>query len=79
MQRDIESRYPDIKLHLSGMIMLNNAFSEASKGDILFLVPLSFLVMLIILGITIGGITGTFHESVGTHSEPSLPHSEGVL
>ncbi len=52
-------RYPDIQVNLSGMVFLNNAFAEASKSDMQSLVPLSFAVMLITLGLLIRGFTGT--------------------
>ncbi len=52
-------RYPDIQVNLSGMVFLNNAFAEASKSDMQSLVPLSFAVMLITLGLLIKGFTGT--------------------
>lgn len=56
---EIEAKYPDIKIYLTGMIMMNNAFSESAKKDIKFIVPLSFALMLLILAVMIGGITGT--------------------
>jgi len=52
-------QYPEIEIRLSGMIMMNNAFSEASKKDMTSLVPISFLLMLITLGLMIKGFTGT--------------------
>jgi len=52
-------QYPSINIRLSGMVMMNNAFSEASKKDMTSLVPLSFLLMLITLGLMIKGFTGT--------------------
>ncbi|HFE38765.1 MAG TPA: hypothetical protein ENK06_10180 [Gammaproteobacteria bacterium] len=58
-QRFLE-KYPDVQVNLSGMILMNNAFSEASQSDMQSLVPLSFAIMLISLGILIKGFTGTF-------------------
>ncbi|NOZ54217.1 MAG: MMPL family transporter [Gammaproteobacteria bacterium] len=61
--RDIAKRfmkkYPDIEIRLSGMVMMNNAFSEASQSDMQFLVPLSFILMLVTLGLMLKGFTGT--------------------
>ena len=61
--RDLAQRlrtaHPDIDVHLTGMVMMNNAFSEASQGDMRGLVPLSFAVMLVILGLLLRGITVT--------------------
>jgi len=53
-------KYPDMQVNLSGMVMMNNSFSEASKKDMQSLVPISFAVMLISLGFLIKGFTGTF-------------------
>ncbi|MCG8325715.1 MAG: MMPL family transporter [Thiotrichales bacterium] len=55
---DIESRYP-IKIYLTGMIMMNNAFSESSQLDFKNLVPISFGLMLVLLALLVGGISGT--------------------
>ncbi len=59
MAAGFEARYPDIDLRLSGMVFMNNAFSEASKKDMATLVPLSFGLMLLILTLMTRSITGT--------------------
>lgn len=46
LARQLREKYPGIEVRLSGMIFMNNAFSEMSRGDMASLVPLSFLVML---------------------------------
>ncbi len=53
-------RYPDHTVYLTGVNMLNNAFSEASKRDIETLIPLSFLVILILLGLILRRWASTF-------------------
>ena len=60
LAREVEAAYPDIKVRLTGMVMMNNAFSESAKDDIANLVPISFTVMLLLLAVLVGGITGTF-------------------
>jgi len=57
---EIRAEYPNIEIHLTGMLMMNNAFSEESMNDMQSLVPLSFVVMLVSLGLLIKGFTGTF-------------------
>jgi hypothetical protein len=52
-------KYPSIEIRLSGMVMMDNAFSESSKKDMSSLVPISFLLMLITLGILLKGFSGT--------------------
>jgi len=56
---DIRAKQPDMDVYLSGVIMMNNAFSEATKTDLQTLVPISFALMLLILAIMVGGISGT--------------------
>jgi uncharacterized protein len=57
---EIRQSNPDINVYLSGMIMLNNSFSESSKNDMATLIPISFGVMLLLLALLVGGFTGTF-------------------
>ncbi|MCI0507507.1 MAG: MMPL family transporter [Gammaproteobacteria bacterium] len=52
-------KYPSIEIRLSGIVMMNNAFSEASKKDMSSLVPISFVLMLITLGLLLKGFSGT--------------------
>ncbi|MCF6204582.1 MAG: MMPL family transporter [Methylococcaceae bacterium] len=56
---EIHQAHPDIEVHISGMIMMNNAFGEASRGDMAKLVPISFGVMLLMLIILTKSLTGT--------------------
>ena len=57
---EFEQQYSDIDVHLTGMVMMNNAFSESSMQDMSFLVPISFAVMLILLAILFKGFAATF-------------------
>ncbi|WP_455221103.1 efflux RND transporter permease subunit [Kaarinaea lacus] len=52
-------KYPTIEIRLSGIVMMNNAFSEASKKDMGSLVPISFVLMLITLALLLRGFSGT--------------------
>lgn len=60
MADDFQQKYPDIDIYLTGGIMMDNAFGEASKDDMATLIPLMMLVLIIILGITLRSFTGTF-------------------
>ncbi|MCG6871354.1 MAG: MMPL family transporter [Gammaproteobacteria bacterium] len=51
--------YPEIEVRMTGMAMMNNAFSEASKHDMQSLVLLSFVLMLVILAVLLKGLTAT--------------------
>jgi len=59
IKSEIEAKYPSIKIYLTGMIMMNNAFSEASISDMTSLLPLSFVVMMLVLLLMIRGFAGT--------------------
>ncbi len=54
----IETSYPDIEVYLSGIVMMNNAFPEASKYDMSHLTPLSYLVILVILLLLLRSFSG---------------------
>ncbi|HHI92611.1 MAG TPA: hypothetical protein ENK04_03715, partial [Gammaproteobacteria bacterium] len=57
---EIEAQYPQIDVYLSGVVLMNNAFSEAARGDLKTLVLISFSLMLVTLGLMIRGFSGTF-------------------
>lgn len=57
---EIRTSHPDINVYLTGMVMMNNSFSESSKNDMASLVPISFGMMLLLLALLVGGFTGTF-------------------
>jgi len=62
--RDIKEKFlaqnPGTQVYLSGMVMMNNAFSEASMKDGSTLIPLMFLVVVVIIGLLLRTISGTF-------------------
>ncbi len=51
MADEIRSAYPQMEVRLTGMVLMNNAFSESSMGDMQTLVPLSFLLMMVFLAV----------------------------
>ena len=57
---EIREAHPNVNVYLTGMIMMNNSFSESSKNDMASIVPISFGVMLLLLALLVGGFTGTF-------------------
>jgi len=56
---DIETRHPNVRIYLTGMIMMNNALREVSLIDLKTLIPLSFGVMILLVAVLVGGIVGT--------------------
>lgn len=62
--RDLEEQYPELKTYLSGIVMLDNSFSESAIRDFTYLVPVSFVLMMVLISILVGGIAGTFATMV---------------
>ncbi len=60
MASDIEAAHPDISVYLSGMVMMNNSFSEASQTDMAELIPIMYLVLILVMGFLLRSISGTF-------------------
>jgi predicted RND superfamily exporter protein len=56
---NIQMEYPDLDIYLTGMIMMNNAFPEASKQDMSTLMPIMFFIVIVTIGLLLGAITGT--------------------
>ena len=46
---EIQAKYPFMKIYMTGMVMMNNGFSEASQNDMTSLVPISFMIMMVML------------------------------
>jgi predicted RND superfamily exporter protein len=57
--RQMEERYPTIELHLTGIVLLNNAFSEMSLIDIKTLVPVMFGLIILVLAVLLRSVWGT--------------------
>ena len=57
---DIAQQYPDHKLYLTGIAMMNNAFSESAIGDIMTLVPTMFITIIVVLSLLLRSISATF-------------------
>ncbi len=61
---DYKARYPEIDFMLSGMVMMNTSFPEASKEDSSIKIPLMLLVVIISVGLLLKTISGTFSTLV---------------
>ena len=59
LKAEFEAKNPDIKVYLSGMVMMNTSFAESSIHDSSTLVPLMFLVVIVAIGLLLKTITGT--------------------
>ena len=54
----INETYPELDVYLTGIVMMNNAFAEASKYDMSHLIPLTFLMILIIVFLLLRSFSG---------------------
>ena len=59
MADEIRAQHPDIAVHLTGLTFMNNAFSETAQLDATTLIPISFAVMILCLGLLLRGFVGT--------------------
>jgi predicted RND superfamily exporter protein len=59
LEQRMEAEYPNIDIRLSGQVLMNNAFSEASQNDMRTLVMLSFVLMLVTLAFLIKSVSGS--------------------
>ena len=59
MADDFRQKHPEIDLYVSGAVMFDNAFGEATRDDMKTLVPLMFLVLVIVIGLALRSYTGT--------------------
>ncbi len=56
---NIRADYPELKVALTGISMLNNSFAEAGIKDLGTLVPLMYLVLLVVMLVTLRTYSGT--------------------
>ena len=59
MAAEFTKRHPGFKVHLTGMVMLNHAFGEASMADNVTLVPLMYGIVILVLILCLRSFTGT--------------------
>nr|VFK43426.1 MAG: hypothetical protein BECKTC1821E_GA0114239_102536 [Candidatus Kentron sp. TC] len=55
----VRARHPHLDIHLTGMIMMNNAFFEAFRSDMRSLVPIGVGMMLVVLVVLLRSVPGT--------------------
>ena len=59
LAQEYRQRYPDINIYLTGSIMLDNGFGEASRDDLTYLVPGMFGVLILLIGLMLRTVVGT--------------------
>ncbi|EDN70450.1 exporter of the RND superfamily [Beggiatoa sp. PS] len=60
LAKQVNSRYPHLTVHLTGIVMFNNTFPESTLGDMTTFVPAMFLVIIVLLGLLLRSFSGTF-------------------
>lgn len=55
----VRAEHPDIKIAITGLSALNNAFTEASQSDLTQLVPLMYGVLLLVMFALLRSVSGT--------------------
>lgn len=61
LRDELKAKYPEVDIKLTGMVMMNNAFGEASENDMTTLVPIMLLVVLVCLAFLLRSVSGTFN------------------
>ncbi len=56
---ELKDRDANLDVHLTGIVMMNNAFNEAGQADASTLTPLMFLVVIVTLGVLLRSISLT--------------------
>ncbi|SEA40368.1 efflux RND transporter permease subunit [Alkalimonas amylolytica] len=59
LQQEFSQTYPDVDIHLTGLVMMDVAFIEAALYDNETLVPLMFIVVFLAIGLLLKTITGS--------------------
>ncbi|MDJ0918069.1 MAG: MMPL family transporter [Woeseiaceae bacterium] len=64
LKADIEAKYPELTIHLTGVSMLNNAFAETGMKDAGTLTPLMFGVIFVLTWLIIRSLAATLSTLV---------------
>ncbi|MDH3973098.1 MAG: MMPL family transporter [Deltaproteobacteria bacterium] len=60
LAHNFRQEHPQIDLYLTGMVMMDNAYGEVAQDDMGTLVPIMFLALIVITGLALRSLTGTF-------------------
>ena len=56
---DIRAKHPDLKVAITGISMMNNAFMEAGMQDSATLTPLMYLILIVVMVVTLRSFSAT--------------------
>ena len=60
MEKDFEKRHPDLAVYLTGGVMIDATYFEATRDDIVRFVPIILVIMLAIIFLMTGSVSATF-------------------
>ncbi len=61
---EIEARYPDHRVYITGLAMMNNAFGESAQNDMATLVPMMLVTIIVVLGLLLRSFSATVSSVV---------------
>jgi predicted RND superfamily exporter protein len=61
---EIKSEFPELDIYITGLAMMNNAFTEASTSDLQTLTPLMYLAMFLIMLFLLRSFSGTISTMI---------------
>ena len=59
LREEFRAKYPSIEVRLTGIVMMNQAFPEASQYDMSTLFPIMLLIFVVVLYLWVRGLSGT--------------------
>ncbi len=59
LKAKFEASHPDIEVHMTGVVMMNNAFLEATRNDMRHLVPYMMAILAVVLIISLRSVKAT--------------------
>ncbi len=62
--QQIEQKHPGLKIYLTGGVMVDNAFGEASKRDLSSLIPIMFGILFLVMAVALRSFFGTMATCV---------------
>jgi hypothetical protein len=60
----VQAAHPDVELHVTGAMMLNNAFSEAAIADLKTLIPAMYAMIFLVMWLMLRSVGGTLSTLV---------------
>lgn len=59
LRDEIIAKYPEHKIAITGVSMLNTSFQEAGFGDVSTIIPIMYLILIVLMAVTVRSISGT--------------------